>query len=86
MGDYSRTAINSSLNTGTIIGTCCNIFGNGLLPTYIGDFKWGTNGMTYKIENALKDISNWKRMKGQQLSEEEVIVLKHIFEAALNDY
>ena len=24
MGDYSKTAINSSLNTGTVIGSCCN--------------------------------------------------------------
>ena len=44
MGDYSKTAINSSLNTGTVIGSCCNVFGEGLLPTYIKDFEWAPRG------------------------------------------
>jgi UDP-N-acetylglucosamine diphosphorylase/glucosamine-1-phosphate N-acetyltransferase len=30
MGDYSRSAINTSFNTGTVTGVCCNIFGEGL--------------------------------------------------------
>ena len=28
MGDYSRCAINTSFNTGTIVGISCNVFGN----------------------------------------------------------
>ena len=48
MGDYSRTAINTSLNTGTVIGVCCNIFGEGFPPKYVPDFQWGFNG-TYEI-------------------------------------
>ena len=41
MGDYSRTAINTSVNTGTVIGACCNVFGEGLTPKFIPDFSWG---------------------------------------------
>src|SRR5204863_3570859 len=26
MGDYSRSAINTSFNTGTVVGVCCNVF------------------------------------------------------------
>ena len=81
IGDYSRTAINSSLNTGTVIGVCCNVFGEGLLPTYIPDFNWGAEGITkYKFEKVLQDINNWKNMKGQQLSAAQTQVLQHIFE------
>lgn len=40
MGDYSRTAINTSINTGTIIGVSSNVFGNGLTPKYIPSFSW----------------------------------------------
>lgn len=81
MGDYSKTAINSSINTGTVIGSCCNVFGEGLLPTYIKDFEWGTKRFSrYELDRAINDIANWKKMKGQILSNPEINVLKHIFE------
>ena len=81
MGDYSRAAINSSINTGTVIGICSNVFGEGLLPTYIPDFNWGAAGITkYKFDKAVQDINNWKKMKGQLLSSAETQVLQHIFE------
>ena len=41
MGDYSRCAINTSFNTGTIVGVCCNIFVDGFPPKFIPDFTWG---------------------------------------------
>jgi UDP-N-acetylglucosamine diphosphorylase / glucose-1-phosphate thymidylyltransferase / UDP-N-acetylgalactosamine diphosphorylase / glucosamine-1-phosphate N-acetyltransferase / galactosamine-1-phosphate N-acetyltransferase len=41
MGDYSRSAINTSFNTGTVVGVCCNVFGDGLTPKYIPSFSWG---------------------------------------------
>jgi len=81
MGDYSRTAINSSLNTGSVIGVCCNVFGDGLLPKYIDDFQWGSKGHTkYKFEKSLQDIANWRKLKGANLSDEESKVLKYIFD------
>lgn len=78
MGDYSRTAINSSINTGSIIGVCCNVFGEGLLPKVIDDFSWGLN-RKYEFDKALNDINNWKKMKHQQLNDAEAEVLKYIF-------
>ncbi len=84
MGDYSRTAINTSINSGTVIGICCNIFGEGLTPKIIEDFSWGmNNSVDYKFEKAVEHIDNWKKMKGQKLSSAEVSVLKHIFERKL---
>jgi len=82
MGDYSRTAINTSLNTGTVIGACCNVFGAGLTPKYIPSFSWGTNGIDrYGMEKAMVDIAAWKQMKGRTLGEREGIILKHIFDS-----
>ena len=40
MGDHCRTAINASINTGTVIGTASHVFGNGLTPKYIPPFSW----------------------------------------------
>ncbi len=82
MGDYSRTAINSSINTGSVIGVCCNVFGEGLLPTIIPNFSWGAKqGNRYEFEKAVKDINNWKRLKNKTITEQEAKVLKHIFDA-----
>lgn len=81
MGDYTRTAINTSINTGSIIGTCCNVFTEGLTARLIADFTWGTRGLTrYEFTKALRDIGNWKKMKHQSLTDEESAVLKHIFD------
>jgi UDP-N-acetylglucosamine diphosphorylase/glucosamine-1-phosphate N-acetyltransferase len=80
MGDYSRVAINSSINTGTVIGISCNVFGQGLLPCLIPDFSWGVNGERYVFEKAIRDIDNWKRLKQRLLTETETTVLKTIFE------
>ncbi len=41
MGDYSRTAINTAINTGTVIGISSNVFGEGLTPKLIQNFSWG---------------------------------------------
>ncbi|HEY0298506.1 MAG TPA: putative sugar nucleotidyl transferase [Arachidicoccus sp.] len=81
MGDYSRVAINSSINTGSSIGTCCNVFGNGLLPKFIPNFSWGTaNKGSYEFEKAIGHINNWMALKGEKLNEQEFQTLKHIFE------
>ena len=79
MGDYSRTAINTSINTATTIGICCNVFGEGLTPKFIDDFTWGKNEK-YKIDKAIEHIKNWKQLKGKEFSEHEMSVLKYIFD------
>jgi len=81
MGDYSRTAINTSINTGTVIGVCCNVIGNGLTPKYIPSFSWSSDGVErYDFEKALSDIENWKQLKQQSLSTNEKIILKYLFD------
>lgn len=79
MGDYSRASINASINTGSMIGVCCNVYGAGLLPTIIPNFSWGVSGTKYVFEKALSDISNWKKLKGQSLGAAETSVLETIF-------
>jgi len=80
MGDYSRTAINTSINSGTIIGVSCNVFGNGLTPNYIPNFSWGSDGVKrYDFEKAITDIENWKKLKSRGISDNEKSILKYIF-------
>ncbi|MGB3005958.1 MAG: putative sugar nucleotidyl transferase [Chitinophagaceae bacterium] len=80
MGDYSRSAINTSFNTGTVIGVSCNILGSGLTSKYIPNFSWGSEGIKrYRLEKALSDIGEWKALKGQVLKEDERKILKYIY-------
>lgn len=81
MGDYSRTAVNTAINTGTVIGVSCNVFGNGLTPRYIPDFSWGFEGIKrYEREKMLTDIASWKALKGQVLTADEKSILLYIYD------
>jgi UDP-N-acetylglucosamine diphosphorylase/glucosamine-1-phosphate N-acetyltransferase len=81
MGDYSRSAINTAFNTGTVIGASCNIVGAGLTPKYLPSFSWGNDGIDrYEFNKAISDIENWKKLKGKTLSVNEKTILKYIFE------
>lgn len=78
VGDYTRFAIQSSINTGSYIGVSANIHGNGLLPKMIPNFTWGiTKG--YLLDKAIEDIQNWKKMKGFQITDSEKEVLIALF-------
>ncbi|MFM2439303.1 MAG: hypothetical protein RLZ16_300 [Bacteroidota bacterium] len=81
VGDYSRMAILSRINTGTYIGVSANIFGKGLLPKMLPSFTWGIVP-GYQFEKAIEDIDNWKKLKGTRIVEAEKQVIKHLFEIA----
>lgn len=78
MGDYSRCAINTSFNTGTVVGVCCNVFGNTFSTKFIDDFTWGNE--KYIFEKAISDINNWKKLKGQEITKKEIESLKNIYQ------
>ncbi len=81
MGDHSKAAINTAFNTGTVVGVCCNIFGAEAVPKYTGNFCWGAAGtLKYELEKAVRDIDNWKKLKGFTVTEADKKILKHIFE------
>lgn len=77
MGDYSRAAINTSFNTGSVVGVACNVFGVGFPPTFVDSFTWGNK--PYELDKALDHIQNWKKLKGQSLSTKEQNILSHIY-------
>ncbi len=81
MGDYSKTAVNTAVNTGTVIGVCCNVFGTGLTPKYIPSFSWGSEGLhRYDLSKAMADIEGWKKLKGSAVTANEQSILKYIFD------
>jgi UDP-N-acetylglucosamine diphosphorylase/glucosamine-1-phosphate N-acetyltransferase len=81
MGDYSRCGIGSMLNTGTVIGVSCNVFGGELPPKFIPSFSWGgAAGIEpYRLEPALRDAGTWMQFKGRQMEEADTQILKALF-------
>ena len=56
MGDHSKCSINTMFNTGTVVGTSCNLFGADFPPRYVPPFSWGSPSdgyTTYRLERAL---------------------------------
>jgi UDP-N-acetylglucosamine diphosphorylase/glucosamine-1-phosphate N-acetyltransferase len=85
MGDYSRCAINTAFNSGTIAGVCANVFGKGLTPTYLSSFSWGYDPEErYDFDKAIRDINKWKKLKERALSPREINILKSIFDRQAN--
>ena len=77
MGDYSRAAINTAFNTGTVVGVCCNIFGAGFPPKLVNNFTWGKE--RYVFEKAVQDIDNWKKFKGKNITQNEIAILQNLY-------
>lgn len=66
MGDHVKTAINTSFNSGTVVGGFSNVFNpTALLPKFIAPFQWGME-QRYDLDKLLEEVSRWMTMKGQQ--------------------
>ncbi|SEW53552.1 putative sugar nucleotidyl transferase [Chitinophaga arvensicola] len=77
MGDYSRCGINTMLNTGTVIGVSCNVFGGHFPPKFVPSFSWDSG--QYRLVEALRDAGNWMALKGKQLTEKDQMILEAVY-------
>jgi UDP-N-acetylglucosamine diphosphorylase/glucosamine-1-phosphate N-acetyltransferase len=82
MGDHSKCAINTSFNTGTVVGVSSNIFGSGFPEKFIPSFCWGGGeGMkTYDLNRAVETANRVLGRREKELSPAEKEVFRHIFE------
>ncbi len=82
MGDHSKTAINTQLNTGTVVGVAANIFKSGFPPNLIESFSWG--GMKgdekFKLEKAYEVAELAMARRKVQFSEEDKTIMKYIYQ------
>ena len=81
MGDHAKTAINTQLNTGTVVGLAANIFKNGFPPNLVENFSWG--GMKgdekFKLEKAIEVAEKAMIRRKIILSEADKKILGYIF-------
>ena len=81
IGDHSKTAIGTQLNTGTSIGIGCNIVSKGFPPRFIQPFTWFMNGkhVSTKIETFIKTGETVKSRRGLSFSAAERELCRSLF-------
>lgn len=80
MGDHSKTAINTQLNTGTVVGVCANIFKSGFPPNLVSHFSWG--GMEgdekFKLDKAYQVAEKAMGRRKVPLTDADKKILEYI--------
>lgn len=81
MGDHSKTAINTQLNTGTICGVHCNIFSGDFPPKFIQSFSWvGSNVIQkYRLDKAFETMEAMMARRDVDLTEPYKNMMESIF-------
>lgn len=80
LGDHVKTGINTSLNTGLVVGTGSNIYGSKLFHGFVPDLSWGeADSLTkYRFSAFCDTVAIVKQRRGLSLSENEKELLRHI--------
>ena len=83
IGDHSKTGINSTINTGTVIGCACNLFGRDLITDYVPSFSWGTGAETseYKPQKFFETAEVVKKRRKLNFTETEEKLFEKIHKA-----
>ncbi|MFP3833818.1 putative sugar nucleotidyl transferase [Chryseobacterium sp. SIMBA_028] len=82
VGDHSKTAINTQLNTGTVIGVASNIFKPGFPPNLVENFSWGglKDDERFRLDKVYEVAERAMARRKVPLTEEDKAILKHIFD------
>jgi UDP-N-acetylglucosamine diphosphorylase/glucosamine-1-phosphate N-acetyltransferase len=82
MGDHSKTAINTQLNTGTVVGVASNIFKEGFPPNLVENFSWGgfKDDERFKLDKAYEVAERAMARRKVPLTDDDKAILKHIFD------
>lgn len=86
MGDHSKTGINTMLNTGTVVGVGCNLFGADFPPTHVPSFSWGGASAMYpyQFDKFIETATQVYQRRGIALSATEHQLLWHLCQASLS--
>ena len=73
IGDHTKTGINSTINTGTVVGVGCNLFGRELIKDFIPSFRWGEGSelTEYQEDKFLETVKIVKQRRNLKLTKNE---------------
>lgn len=82
MADHAKTAINTQLNTGTVVGVAANIFKAGFPPNYVENFSWGgfSGDEKFKLDKAFEVAEKVMHRRKVALTEQDKDILAYVFE------
>lgn len=88
MGDHSKTGINTMFNTGTIVGSVCNLFGSGFHSKLVPSFTWGgpdSEYSEYRLEKAIQVSEIVMGRRDVQMTAEDKSMFQTVFDASSAD-
>ncbi len=82
MGDHSKSGINTMFNTGTVVGICANVFGEGYPRNFVPSFAWGgpSGYQTFRIEKAYETMERVLARRGMDFDVQDRIILLRVYE------
>lgn len=82
MGDHSKSGINTMFNTGTVVGVCANIFGEGFPRNFIPSFAWGgaSGFQTFRIEKAYAMMERVMARRNVEFDVQDRIIILRVYE------
>ncbi len=81
IGDHAKLGINSTINTGCVIGTGSNLWGRDLISGYIPEFSWGEASQlqAYIIDAFLATAQLVKQRRNLKLTDPEKSLYTSIY-------
>ncbi len=82
IGDHSKTAIGTKLNTGTVIGVFANVVAHELSPKAVPSFTWSVGGRQseHELEKAIATATQVMARRGVELTGAGETVIRRAFE------
>lgn len=82
IGDHTKTGINCTINTGTVIGAASNLFGKDIIANHIPAFSWGemNNLELYKPDKFFETAAIVKQRRNLSFSENEKELYRTIYD------
>jgi UDP-N-acetylglucosamine diphosphorylase/glucosamine-1-phosphate N-acetyltransferase len=83
IGDHTKTAIHTRLNTGSVIGVACNLLGADFSPKAVPSFCWGGDGRwsEYRLDKAVAVARVVATRRARILGEAEARLLERVHDA-----
>jgi UDP-N-acetylglucosamine diphosphorylase/glucosamine-1-phosphate N-acetyltransferase len=80
-GDHAKTAINTSLTTGTVLGAGANVYGSAMPPKVVPPFAWGEAPpySTYHMDKFIEVARRMMSRRHVELSERQARMLEAAF-------
>jgi UDP-N-acetylglucosamine diphosphorylase/glucosamine-1-phosphate N-acetyltransferase len=81
IGDHCTTAIHTAFNTGTVVGVCTNIFGDGTPEKSHPSFSWGTGvqQQSFQLDKAKEIAVQMYSLKKEVFTEVDARILEAVY-------